>query len=763
MPAVVLPAGTKPVSTRVIGLLLAAVAALYVVAPAMQSATVPLVRSELGLTHQDDVLARVLGLGIAIVALAVAGRVGDLRGRRTVLTVSLAVLTAGCVILTGAFSVPVYMLGRILVAGSLAAVFVSCLAFMSSVYMPGRINRVMSGWLAAMSAGFVAAINLAPQASSVAGWRLVMALMALAAAAALAMVRRYLPETAPSTTFRLPHPFRTASRVAACVAAAVGLQLAPLWGWTDGRVAGLLAAAATAYLLAELRSRVTGPRRGSPPPIPGCVLAAALASGIALGFTQVVLATAVPALTADSGTTPEASALVVSAFGMGGAAGCLLVRSRRITPLTGGSLGLPLAALGMVMFTPLLVRSPHPVLSGCVVVALIGFGVMLALAPRMAQFLAAIPRTHLGINAALLPAAILLGTSAAQAFPAASGAGPGPLPDDAHQLLWVGTAVVAAAALFLGRPVVALTVTAAAGLQYALTETDPDNLVAVVAALAVGAGAGAVAWSRREQSDRLAQTRETAHALQHAVLHPIPPALGRLRLASLYKPATAGTGVGGDFLEALHTPYGTRVLIGDVRGKGLPAVKTVTDLLGCFRSQAYETPDLGELAARLDRQVRRASTAYGDDELFATAVLLQHHAPADELQLVNCGHLAPLAVADGRARELDVPALLPLGFGGLDPAGDGEDFAIRPHRVRFDHGTTLVVHTDGLSEARNSSSEFYPITEHLADAVRGTPDHLVRHLSDGVRDWTHHLADDIAVIAVARSPKSAVGAVGLRG
>ncbi|MFJ5831472.1 PP2C family protein-serine/threonine phosphatase [Streptomyces sp. NPDC093089] len=278
-----------------------------------------------------------------------------------------------------------------------------------------------------------------------------------------------------------------------------------------------------------------------------------------------------------------------------------------------------------------------------------------------------------------------------------------------------------------------------------MADADTSPSVSVVVAPAVGAVAGSAAWSRREQTERLSRTRATASALQHAVLHPIPRSLGGLRLAGLYRPATVDTAIGGDFLEALDTPHGTRILIGDVRGKGLRAVQTVTDLLGCFRSQAHETEDLGRVAACLDRQVRRAAEARGDDELFATALLLQHPGATHELEAFNCSHIDPVEVTAAGTRELSVPAELPLGFGALRSGA-----AVRPHPVPLASGATLLAHTDGLSEARNSTGEFYPVTRRVAETPRRAPDALVRHLDQDVRDWTHRLTDDVAVIALAR-------------
>ncbi|GHG13821.1 SpoIIE family protein phosphatase [Streptomyces hydrogenans] len=737
------PGSGHAVSPRVIGLVLALVAALYVVAPAMNAAVAPLVHTDLGVTAEDNAVAQIAGACLAIGVLAVTGRAGDLKGRRATLTASLAALCLGSAALAVSFDPATYVLGRIVVAAALAAVFVSCLAFMATVSMPGRIRRIMGGWLAAMSAGFVLAVNLAPHAAALTGWRITAALMAAAAAAALLLVRRLLPEAGPLAREALPDAVRTLARVLGAVSLAAALQLAPLWGWQDLRVGALLAAAVLACAAARARALRRAPERRRAEQVPGAVWTGALVAGLALGFTQVVLTMAVPTLVSAVGFAGWITALVLSAFGVGGAAACLLIRHRNVSPLAGASLGLPLAALGLALLHALVDHASHALVGGFAVVTLVGFGTMLAAAPQMARFLAAVPRPHLGVNAALLPVAILVGTAAAQALPYTSALGPMPLPTEARELLWVGTIVVAVAALALGRPVVALVVAAASVLQYVMVDADTSQPMSVIVALGVGAAAGAVAWSRREQTERLTRTRETASALQCAVLHPIPSRLGGLRLAGLYRPATAGTAIGGDFLEALDTPYGTRILIGDVRGKGLQAVQTVTDLLGCFRSRAHETEDLGEVAASLDRQVRRAALARGDEELFATALLLQHSGPSQDLHVVNCGHLAPLEVGPARTRELDVPAVLPLGFGLLDAAG-----AVRPHQVSLDPGATLLTHTDGLSEARNSSGEFYPLAERLVSVGRHTPDDLVRHLDDDVRDWTHHLADDIAVIAL---------------
>ena len=55
----------------------------------------------------------------------------------------------------------------------------------------------------------------------------------------------------------------------------------------------------------------------------------------------------------------------------------------------------------------------------------------------------------------------------------------------------------------------------------------------------------------------------------------------------------------------MPTPYGVRLIVGDVRGKGLPAVGTAALVLGVFREAAYDEPDLLAVVDRIERSLAR--------------------------------------------------------------------------------------------------------------------------------------------------------------
>ncbi|MFD0385260.1 PP2C family protein-serine/threonine phosphatase [Streptomyces stramineus] len=117
---------------------------------------------------------------------------------------------------------------------------------------------------------------------------------------------------------------------------------------------------------------------------------------------------------------------------------------------------------------------------------------------------------------------------------------------------------------------------------------------------------------------QLLQSRSVAEAAQRTLLRPPPERIGPLRTAVRYLAAAAEARVGGDLYEALATPFGTRLLIGDVRGKGLAAIETAADVLGTFREAAQVEPDLAVVARRLDAAVVRRRPG----EEFVTAALV---------------------------------------------------------------------------------------------------------------------------------------------
>jgi phosphoserine phosphatase RsbU/P len=247
-----------------------------------------------------------------------------------------------------------------------------------------------------------------------------------------------------------------------------------------------------------------------------------------------------------------------------------------------------------------------------------------------------------------------------------------------------------------------------------------------------------VARVRVEREGRLRAVTRVAEVAQRALLGGVPPALGSLRLAVLYASASAEASIGGDFYEALETPHGVRLLVGDVRGKGLGAVRLAGVVLGSFRDAAQDRPDLAQVTAALDRSVTRA---IGPED-FVTAVLVQVLGDGSAI-VVNCGHPAPLLVRGGQATELDPPEPAPpLGLGPRP----------EPLRLTLALGDRILLYTDGASEAR-ARGGFFPLQTAAAFALVSAD--LQAGLESLWAELQHHVAgqlhDDVALLVIEHS------------
>ncbi|MEU3732090.1 PP2C family protein-serine/threonine phosphatase [Streptomyces sp. NPDC033538] len=257
---------------------------------------------------------------------------------------------------------------------------------------------------------------------------------------------------------------------------------------------------------------------------------------------------------------------------------------------------------------------------------------------------------------------------------------------------------------------------------------------------------------------RMLHMRDIADTTRRTVLRPLPVGFGGLDHAAVYLSADTEARVGGDFYDIQPGPHGTRVLVGDVQGKGLGAVEAAAALLSSFREAGYHEPDLATVAERLEiRMVRhRAHTAAlgrSDGDRFATAVLVgfSEELP-DAVDVVVFGHEPPLAVGPGGVRYLPAVGGLPLGMGDLVPG--------RPvpsvHRLALAADETLLLVTDGVTEARDPEGCFYQHAEDVSRALsadpRSTaPQRLVTLVRDGtLRHCRGRVADDTTVFAVRR-------------
>ena len=236
----------------------------------------------------------------------------------------------------------------------------------------------------------------------------------------------------------------------------------------------------------------------------------------------------------------------------------------------------------------------------------------------------------------------------------------------------------------------------------------------------------------REQSGRLAEVTRVAEAAQHAILAAPPTQIGPVALAARYVSAAAEALIGGDLFEVVERPGTVRLLIGDVRGKGLDAVRTATVVLGEFRAAAADIEDLADVAVQIDRRVR----PYLTDEDFVTAALAEIRNDGSFV-LVSCGHPPALILSPAGVAAVVCEASLPLGLGAMPVPVTGS----------LRRGDRLFLYTDGIIEARDRQGEFVDLHALLASVGTDDLEDALDQVLSGLRSAVGGaLADDLAML-----------------
>jgi sigma-B regulation protein RsbU (phosphoserine phosphatase) len=250
---------------------------------------------------------------------------------------------------------------------------------------------------------------------------------------------------------------------------------------------------------------------------------------------------------------------------------------------------------------------------------------------------------------------------------------------------------------------------------------------------------------RERERQRLEQELSIARTIQQALLpqglHDFP----YLAITGMHYPCHE---VGGDYFDAF--PAGeerTAFLIADVSGKGLGAALLTMMLQGVLSAMA-----LGTEPVRLFNHINKFLCEHGEVRRYATMffALLDRDG---RLEYIKAGHPSPLLLRRGQVSELYSEGSFPVGL--LEAA----EFTAASLQLEPDD--TLVLFSDGISEAENPDEELYGVSR-LRDALAGqqnTPlDSLKQIVLDSVEAFSRGASqsDDMTLLfARYRAPATA--------
>jgi len=239
--------------------------------------------------------------------------------------------------------------------------------------------------------------------------------------------------------------------------------------------------------------------------------------------------------------------------------------------------------------------------------------------------------------------------------------------------------------------------------------------------------------------ERMESELKIAQDIQNSFLPGTELALERVELAARLQPARE---VGGDLYHFIDVGGGRLLIcLGDVSDKGMPAALFMSGLMIWIqaKSRAYESP--AAIMADINREV-----SADDSTMFATMFLALLDARTGRLRYCDAGHCTPYLLGeDGAAAALATSKHLPVGV--------FEDTEYEDREIELAPGQTLVLYTDGITEAESPSGEWFGtngLLQALSACAGLAPKEAAEALVACVQAFSagRPPSDDIAVMAV---------------
>jgi phosphoserine phosphatase RsbU/P len=286
------------------------------------------------------------------------------------------------------------------------------------------------------------------------------------------------------------------------------------------------------------------------------------------------------------------------------------------------------------------------------------------------------------------------------------------------------------------------------GIVY-LDTTDParrfgqEDLDVLVAVATIAGQEVESAAARQSEWDTGTHPRQlaTAKQVQLQFLPQRRPELPGYQFFDYYQPADE---VGGDYFGYIPLPDGRLALaIGDVAGKGVSAALLMAHFCSEVRYCLTTAPTPAKAVEQLNQDLSSEMLNYH----FVTFAVCVLDPKTHKLTVVNAGHLPPLRRRGGKIDELGaIEAGLPLGC-DAQRGYEQIEVALQP-------GDTVVLYTDGISEAMNTAGDVYSV-KRMRDAIaRAEPgvEKVGQALLDDVRRFVRGRlqSDDICLICFSR-------------
>ena len=245
------------------------------------------------------------------------------------------------------------------------------------------------------------------------------------------------------------------------------------------------------------------------------------------------------------------------------------------------------------------------------------------------------------------------------------------------------------------------------------------------------------------QKAAIDQDIRTASSIQMGMLPKNFPTKAERDDVQVYASLTPAKEVGGDLFDFYFRDGKLYFCIGDVSGKGVPASLFMSVTRSAFRTiSAHES-----MPNRIVSTVNKSIADMNEMMMFVTLFVGVLDLTTGQMYYSNAGHDAPLLIGDG-VGELPCDANIPVGF--------NPEWEYTLQEAQIYSGTTILLFTDGLTEAMNINNELFQIDRinEVANKAlaqqRIEPRELIEQMTEAVHQFVGDAeqSDDLTMMGI---------------
>ena len=240
----------------------------------------------------------------------------------------------------------------------------------------------------------------------------------------------------------------------------------------------------------------------------------------------------------------------------------------------------------------------------------------------------------------------------------------------------------------------------------------------------------------------LAVAREIQQAILPRIFPPFPEEAANMDIAASMN---AAKDVGGDFYDFFRIDDDKiGFVIADVSGKGVPAAIFMAVSRTLIRATGIRGVTPSECISYSNDLLAKESA----NNMFVTVFYGIYNIKTGEVTYTNAGHNPPYLIKAGGTIE-QLPLSKDIVVGALD------DFQFSEETLQLEHGETLLLYTDGVTEAINVNDEEYGekrLEETLKDVIQQNCQQIINTVKADVKTFAGEAeqSDDITLLAIKR-------------